>query len=313
MKKIIFSLALSLYSLCAFAQESAVYSQYQVFPILVNPGYTGFQDKHEFLVNARRSWLGFTGTPSSYTFMYSAPIGDKLALGGGVFAENMGDISTVKLQLNYAFRFKIQKAVIGMGLSTEFIRRGLNNSLLNDRLVEPGDQVLEDWASGQQIFDATLGIHTLYDNRFFASLALPNTVRARLDQLPGTDPGGNEGLLSYYIFQLGYILDVPKQNFKFIPSLAVRNMRDVPYQIDVNLQGRFLEEKLIAGLTFRPSTGGSMAFLLGSKYKQFQILYSYDVSFGPFQQYSIGSHELSVGYSLDRKKPKAGQQNKGDY
>ncbi|MEI7587780.1 type IX secretion system membrane protein PorP/SprF, partial [Runella sp.] len=60
-------------------------------------------------------------------------------------------------------------------------------------------------------------------------------------------------------------------------------------------------EKLIAGLTFRPSAKGTAAFLIGTKYKQFQLFYSYDLSFSKFQEYNGGSHELSIAYSIPRK------------
>ena len=44
-----------------------------------------------------------------------------------------------------------------------------------------------------------------------------------------------------------------------------------------------------------------MAFLLGSKYQNFQVTYSYDVAFSRFQKYNSGSHEISVAYSFARK------------
>ena len=46
-----------------------------------------------------------------------------------------------------------------------------------------------------------------------------------------------------------------------------------------------------------------MTFLIGSKYNGFQLFYSYDVSFGQFQQYNGGSHELTLGYNLARRAP----------
>jgi len=57
MKKLLSILTFTLAVISARAQEQAVYSQYQVFPILVNPGYTGFEEKHQVLVNAHASWL----------------------------------------------------------------------------------------------------------------------------------------------------------------------------------------------------------------------------------------------------------------
>ena len=305
MKKAFFTLIFGAFAIAAFAQEQAIYSQYQVFPILVNPGYTGFQDQHEFVGNARSTWTGFPGKPNNFTVMYSGPVGDKLALGGGIFSENIGDITTLKLQLNYAFRFRIQKARIGLGLSTEFLNRRADPALLNHPLVDPNDDVLESLTNGEQIFDASVGVHILYDDRLFVGLSLPNTVRARLDEVPveGATQRGN--LFEHYVFQLGYFVNIKNQNYKLIPSLAFRQIRDTPFQVDLNLQGRFLDDKLIAGLTYRPSSEGSVVFLIGSKYKQFQIYYSYDVSFSKFQQYNGGSHELSVACALARKTVKS--------
>ena len=61
------------------AQEQATYSQYQIFPVLINPALTGFQEKHEVLMNVRSQWSGFPGAPKGYTLMYNGPFkGDYL-------------------------------------------------------------------------------------------------------------------------------------------------------------------------------------------------------------------------------------------
>ena len=304
MKKIFITLLFALTGLFAFAQEQAIYSQYQLFPVLINPGYTGFEDEHQFLVNARNSWSGFPGAPQSYTALYHGPVGNNLALGGGIFNEKIGDQNLFRVQLNYAFRIrtKSDKFQAGIGLTTEFIRRGIDNDLLDDPTLNPNDPTLEDLANGQQIFDASVGVHLLYDKKFFLSMALPNTIRTRLDEVPVQDQEANGGIFDNYIFQLGFIADVPAQGFKIIPSLALRNVRNVPYQVDLNLQGRFLDEKLITGFTYRPgSANGSLAFHIGSKFKAIQAFYSYDLNFGNFQAYSNGSHEFSVALSFARK------------
>jgi type IX secretion system PorP/SprF family membrane protein len=304
MKKTLFSLIFGAFAVGAFAQEQAIYTQYQLFPILVNPGYTGFQDEHEFLGNVRSTYTGFPGKPTAYTLMYSGPVGDKLALGGGIFSENIGDINTLKLQFNYAFRFRVQKTRIGLGLSTEFLNRRANPDLLSNPLVDPNDDVLENLTDGEQIFDASVGAHILYDERLFVSVSLPNTVRAQLDDVPVESDEQRGSVFQHYIFQLGYILDLKKQGFKLIPSLAFRQIRDTPFQVDLNLQGRFLEDKLIAGVTYRPSTSNASAsFLVGTKYKALQLYYSFDMSFSRFQKYNNGSHELSVAITLPRKSP----------
>lgn len=315
MKKIFFTLIFGVLVLsAAFSQEQAVYSQYQIFPVLINPGSTGFDNNYLFLANARSSWTGFPGSPTSYTVMYAGPVGDKLGLGGSIFSEKIGAQTVTRIQGAYAFRFQVQRASIGLGLTTEFQRRRISSDVLSNPIVDPNDDVIEGSVDGQRLFTSSFGAHLLYDERVFAHLILPTAIRARLDEIPVDNPRQESGSgIQYYIFQLGAILEVPNQNFKLVPSLTVRNVRDVPFQVDLNLQGRFLDDKLIAGLTYRPSTGGSMAFLLGTHYKQFRLFYSYDVSFGPFQQYNGGSHEFSVGYAFERKKPRIPLENTDIY
>jgi type IX secretion system PorP/SprF family membrane protein len=302
MKKILFTLIFGLGAMAVFSQEQAIYSQYHAFPVLINPGYTGFENQHQFLANYRSTWTTFPEKPSTYTLMYNGPVGDKLALGGALFSDNAGKVSTTKVQINYAFRFQVKKVRIGLGLSTEFLNRKADAGLLNDPLVERNDDVLESLIDGQQIFDASIGGYAVHDDKLFIGLSLPNTIRTRLDQAPVDDQeAAGRNLLEHYIFQMGYKFDMKDQNFKLVPSITMRKVRDTPYQIDLNVQGRFLDEKLIAGLTYRPGSSGAAICMLGTKVSQFQFFYSYDLSLSNFQRYTGGSHELTVAYSFNRK------------
>lgn len=303
MKKTFFTLFFGFLALAAFSQEQAIYSQYHAFPVLVNPGYTGFDNQHQFIASYRSTWTSFPEKPNTYTLMYHGPVGDKLALGGALFSDNAGKVSTTKLQINYAFRFQLKKVRIGIGLSTEFLNRKADAALLNDPLVERNDDVLESLVDGQQLFDASLGAYAIHDDKLFFGLSLPNSIRTRLDESPtaGETETTGQNLLEHYIFQMGYKFDLKDQNFKLVPSITMRKIRDTPYQIDLNIQGRFLDEKLIAGLTFRPGNSGAAVCMLGTKVSQFQLFYSYDLSLSNFQRYTGGSHEVSVSYAFNRK------------
>ena len=302
MKKVIFTLVLAVMALRAISQEQATYTHYPIFPILINPGYTGFENQHQFLGNYRSNWSGFPGAPKSYTVMYHGPVGDRLGLGGGIFSEKAGDLNLFRIQGNYAFRFQAGKTKIGLGLTTEFLSKQLDNALLSNPLVDPNDSDVENMTDGESYFDASMGAHILYDEKLFFDITLPNAVRARLDEVPVADEPESNGLLAFYMIQMGYIFNMKDQGFKVIPSITLRDIRDVPFQVDINLQGRFLNEALITGLTYRPSAGGSLAFMLGTKVSKVQALYSYDVSFNEFQPYSGGGHELTLSLNLNSKK-----------
>ena len=295
----------------SFAQEQAIYSQYIQYPVLINSATTGFNDDHQVVFNLRNNWTGFPGSPTTYTMMYNGALTNKLGLGAGLFSEKIGSQNVMRFNLNYAFRFQVSSAKVAMGLSTEFMNRSFSSSVYDNPLVETGDDVLDDAISGQRIFAASPGIYLENEEKLFIGLSFPGAIRARLDQAPTAEPDESSSLLQYYIFNAGYRLKLPNQNFTIVPSFAMRKLRDVPYQIDFNLKGMFLEDKLIAGVTLRPSSGGSSAFLIGTKLNQIQLMYSYDVSFQRFQQYNSGSHELSLAFQFERKqKAVAGEMKK---
>jgi hypothetical protein len=79
----------------------------------------------------------------------------------------------------------------------------------------------------------------------------------------------------------------------------VRSIRDTPQQFDINLKAGFLEEQLIAGLSYRSL--GSAGLLLGTKLPSFHLYYSYDISFQRFQKFSTGTHEVTLALSFKKK------------
>jgi type IX secretion system PorP/SprF family membrane protein len=283
------------------AQEQAIYSQYIQYPVLINSAATGFDDNHQVVFNLRNNWNGFPGAPATYTMMYNGALTNKLGLGAGLFSEKIGSVNVMRFNLNYAFRFQIASAKVAIGLSTEFLNRSVTSSIYDNPLVDSGDDILNDAVNGQRVFAASPGIYLENEGKLFAGMSFPGAIRARLDQVPTADDEAANSLLQYYIFNAGYKLKLPNQNCTIVPSFALRKLRDVPYLIDFNLKGLFLDEKLIAGVTLRPSTGGSSAFMIGTKWNQIQLMYSYDLSFQRFQQYNAGSHELGIALQFDRK------------
>jgi type IX secretion system PorP/SprF family membrane protein len=302
MKKLLI-IASAFFSLSSsiFAQTQPTYSQYIQYPILINSATTGFEDNHQVVFNLRNNWTGFPGAPATYTLMYNGALTNKLGLGAGIFSEKIGSQNTMRFNINYAFRFKVSNAKVAMGLSTEFINHSFGNSIYSNPIVQSGDEVIDDAVNGQRIFAASPGIYVENEGKLFVGLSFPGAISARLDEAPTANDESTGSLLQYYIFNAGYKLKLPGQNFTVVPSFALRKLQNVPYQIDFNLKGLFLEEKLIAGVTLRPSTEGSSAFMIGTKLKQVQFMYSYDVSFQRFQQYNSGSHELGLSFQFDRK------------
>ena len=84
----------------------------------------------------------------------------------------------------------------------------------------------------------------------------------------------------------------------------VQHIKDTPFRADFNIMGSFIDDTLIAGVSYRAGLGGAVGLLLGTNVEVFRIYYSYDVSFQTVQQYNGGTHEVTVAFDFAGGKKK---------
>jgi len=280
------------------AQDRAIFNQYYLTPVLLNPSLAGFEEHHNLTFHLRNQWTGFPGAPFSYAANYEGPIGKTLGVGLNVLSENAASLNRLRIRLNYAFRYELKQVKLAGGFSTEFQTIRVAASALNNPFIEAGDEVIGTYSSGLKIFDASLGFSMLYKEKTHVGLVFPNLVVSRLNSIEANSSGG---LFKYVLVQLGHEFEVAKYNFTLEPSLLIRKVLNVPFGMDFNLKAGFLDKRLITGVSYRSGLGGAIGLLLGTELPSVRFYYSYDLSFQPFQQYSAGSHEITVGFNLKKK------------
>ena len=299
MKNILLLILLFSASQFVIAQDEAIFAHYNITPVLINPSAAGFDDMHRFQLNARAQWTGFADAPQTYAAQYNGPLGDNFGIGLGVLSESAAQMQRVRAHLNYAFRFHVGEAVkLSAGFSAQYQQVRLDNGVITSNFLESGDAIIDEFMDGKGVFDASIGVMSSFYENTTVGLSFTNLV----DSQTSTE---DESILKYYIFYAAHKIDIADLNFALEPSLMVRNTRNVPSQLDINFKASFLDESLIAGLTYRSSN--TMGILLGTKLSNFQVLYSYDVFFEDFQKYNDGSHEVSVLLSFNRLKDKGPQ------
>ncbi len=299
MKKIFILFAtLAYFCNVSIAQEEAVFMHYTFNPVLINPAATGFdRQHHDVFINIRSSWTNFPETPKTYALSYNGPIGKRLGLGGMLYTENVAGLTRFRGQLSYAFQYQIKDFDMAFGLSTEWHKTSIDNSVVNSVLYDIDDEVVMEAINGQTEFDATIGVYGSYKDRIFFGLASPGLVRGKLDQISGTGDGGP---FQFLTANLGGKFDLAESKVKLMPSILVKKVRGVDVQTDVNLIASFLKEQLLTGLTYRAGTGGNLGLILGTKYNSLQFIYTYDVYMDEFQKYNGGSHEITINFEFNR-------------
>ncbi len=299
MKKIILPLLILALAGTVYAQDEAIFSHYNITPILINPAVAGFNNAHQIQFNARAQWTGFPDAPMTLGVMYNGPVGNTFGLGIGLRSETAAQLNRLRGQLNFAFRFPFSDNFkFGVGFTAEFQQIQLDNAFRNSNFYQEGDQIVENAVNGQREFDANLGFWGEWNERTYVGLAFANLVGARLDEIVTNT--SNESPFQYYLLTAGHRIQV-NDFFGLEPSILIRQVRNSPFQIDFNLKASFLDDdQLVAGISYRSLK--TFGVLLGTKVSKIQLFYTYDVSFQQFQQFNAGSHEVTVAVNFERKK-----------
>lgn len=304
MKKIIlFAIVTLVFSnLRAQLTEEAVFGHYTINPTLINPAFAGFTESSQAFMNIRSSWAGFEGAPTTYALSYNGSAGNILGIGMNVLSENVASLTRFRFQGTAAFRFKINDDIkVASGLTMEISQRRLSDAILDNKLYEPGDAVIEANVDGVRYYDSAFGVLGSY-KKTYAGISFPNMIVSKLNDISTTDDTTSTFLKSV-IGQVGHSFEFGE--IKVEPSLAIFKIQDLPVRIDLNVLAKFLEDKFTVGGSFRYSDskfedalGANASVLIGAKVTAFQLFYGYDFYFLEFQQYSSGSHEVTIAFDF---------------
>lgn len=279
------------------SQEIANYRHYTLNYHLVNPAASGMNG-HVIMLNYINRWNAFPGNPQTFTGAYNGPAGEKIGLGAMIISDNIGSINRTIGQLSYAYRFMVEDTKLSFGLSTGIEKHRLQASALLGSGVDPTDILVIQAADGYTVFDASFGVHAKLPDGFQLGLAIPNLIRTRVDNNASNNVANESTLFKYFVAYAGYRVPLEGYNFDFEPSIQVRNVRNAPFQVDLNLLGYYANDQLIGGFTYTVGGGNGANILLGTRINKVNIIYSYMVSFADFQSYNNGSHEISLKFDL---------------
>ncbi len=282
------------------AQDEATFNHYTINPVLVNPAFTGNDDKFHVFGHYRTQWTGFANAPQTYAMSINGPLADKVGIGAMIVSERFGLTNRLRGQLSYAYHYKSEKKGFqaGFGFSTEFHSSRLDNSVLTNGFYDPADRMVDANIKSTTIFDATVGGYAVFNNKITVHVASPNLIRARVGQISDTAKS-EKTFLRQFILGTTY-KSVMSDKLTIEPSIQLRRVYQAPFEVELNVMARFMQERFSAGMYFRPGTSGAMGLTMGIKESFFQIYYSYNASIAEFKSYSQQGHEITMGITLNK-------------
>jgi len=311
MKKLLYICLFVTFASQAFSQvryfdERYIFNQSFVNPVLINPGAIAQADHQQVLLSYRNKWATFPGTPRSFALSYDGTLGNRLGLGAMVLSDRNGALETVKGQLGLSYTIESAENKLGFGLTGEIIQHSLNASVYDDGQVDQNDPHISNRFDGVNFFDLSLGLYGVYQDRFIYGLTLPSLVNSMFDNIETVEYERTFG----YIIQLGYKFDMTSYDIVATPSVVVKQLMGVPFHVDINMLGEFLDQRLTGGVTYTVGADERLGFLIGARVNAFNFYYSYNVSRHEFQQYNNGSHEVTIRFDIGKMDKKTEMMDK---
>jgi type IX secretion system PorP/SprF family membrane protein len=295
-------------------------SQGYQFMSVFNPAFSGVENFGDLKFSYRYQWAGFEGAPKFINLSYNGRLKNPVdysynslrvsnsaaansrvvpkmkgmiyGFGVNLFQYQDAILNSIGGSVNFSVNYPIsQKTRIAGGASALVENRKLNINEISTADPDPFLDHLRKSGTTQTDLNLRAGF-LIYGDNFYAGFSyLPiMNIAVQSSDLSMEKP--------FYrgSFQFGYGFSASKE-IELRPSVLGLMVMDNSFEIDYNLKA-LIQKKVIAGLTYRDVKAGVL--LLGFNLNEkFTVTYSYEMSFGNFQKFNDGSHELVLAGRLN--------------
>lgn len=284
-----------------YGQQAPIFTQYYNSYMFSNPAYAGM--RQGICVNGlyRQQWAGgfndkdgYNMSPQDILLSLDSPIKAlRGGLGGSVIQDRLGYQSEIIVQVDYAYHAGLSFGMLGIGAGVNVVNRSIDGSKFKP--VDEGDPILPKSQISDMRLDASFGLFLNQPGRYYFGLSVANILETGFKKF---DPSGNSITSTDRTFYIegGYHFTIPRNPlFEITPSIMIlSDLASTQY----NLTGIVsYNDKFWGGINYRFQE--SVGFIVGVRFKDFRISYSYDLNTLPV---SIpGSHEVVLGYCFKLK------------
>jgi len=297
MRKILFSVCLTLTAGALFAQQDAQFSQNMFIKLPINPGYAGTNGAICATTVYRTQWVGFPGAPKTFFFSADAPIA---MLHGGVGLtvanDKLGNFGFMHVRGAYSFHKPIgATGLLGIGLELGILQASVQNKwLAPDGTNGDLDQAIPDNGVHALTYDVGFGAYYRTD-QLFVGLSTSHL------------PGGAEALKAkefnyqaarHYYVLAGYDF-ILSSTLKLRPSVHVKSDASVTtFDANINL---LWNDMIWGGVSYRLQD--AIVPLVGFAWSPNQkstlkIGYSYDLGTSNLKEHHNNTHEILLNYCI---------------
>ncbi len=300
MKKIKISLLslMLLYSTLYIAQQETQYNMYMFNQLSVNPGYAGTRNGLSVVALYRNQWTGFKGAPKTVDLTIHSPIkNSNLSVGFSLTDDRLGTTVNTSFNGDIAYKVKLfqsrrngNKHFLSFGLKAGLDLFNANNT---QALINDNNDALYYNVQNKPLLNLGFGIY-YYSKKHYLGFSSPKLIENHYSDFKTN----SYRQIKHYYLVAGYITNI-NSVIQFKPSMALKAVKNAPLSADLNASFLFYD-KLWLGANYRlkESAGINIAFYIND---YLTIGYYYGYSLSNIRKYSSGSHEIMIGFDMNKK------------
>lgn len=285
MKFSITFLILLMSALRGLAQQDPLNALYMNTPVIINSAFTGYSHDLNVVLNYRKQWAGFDGSPSTVNFISHISLREnKMGAGLMLSQDRIGSNQTVEVQGLYGYHLSIGKETnLSFGLQAGFINFKSDYSQL---IIDPNDPKFNNVSEWQPNFGAGL---LLSSTKYFLSLSLPKMLQPNSDAV-------SLGLYNRSLNLMGSYVFVLNTRVRLRPYALYRySARTKPvYDLGISLLG---DDSYAVGVFTRSFSAYGLTALLKIG-ERMRLGYAFELPTDTSIGTSFTTHELQLNFRI---------------
>ena len=294
----------------ASAQFDPQMGQYMYLPTAYNPAAVGEGDLMKVAGMHRIQYVDITNAPMSTWFSFSSPfVIGKTSHGAGIrfLNDRYGLFTTQSLYAQYAYRLKLGKGYLSVGVDLGFVNVGfkgdsVNLSQMGDEYHDANDQAIPVGSKSGMKFDMGLGLYYTTPT-WWVGASYSHLTRPAIDWSDGANGAQQVVTLVGTMYVTGGYHFRLKNYREWVLTPSAMVMSDfASWDVNLTLMCDY-KDRYRWGLGYRIM--GSVNILLGIDIiSGLQLGYSCELPTNKLLLESYGSHEIYLAYGFDILKPK---------
>ncbi len=313
----------------AIAQQKPHYTQYLMNQYIINPALTGIENYTDIKLSHRHQWVGIMDapvttyftihkaihksdtrtTPTSFEVPVENPRGRQYwkeyeapaphhGIGMQIINDRTGPLNRFSGLLTYAYHMALtQRTSIAAGISAGVTNISINASKLEFYSpIDPavfGSGVLNNFRP-----DVNLGLY-LYSADYFLGVSALQIYPQKINFSDGSVNETKSGKSVPHIFVTGGYRFMIGDNWNIIPSIMLKYVQPLPVQFDLNTRLAY-RDRFWFGVGGRLDDGFSAMAGMNISHTV-NIGYSYDYNTSRYYNYSKGTHEILLGFTISKQ------------